>query len=641
MNKKYSLAVLALGSLALGATVSSCEDFLDQTSESELTTETVFNSVYYTGLRINKTYGLLGQDQTYSQVIPIVAGLNTDIELVDGLGASNSTANSERGVMNYNATPQMWEKGLKRVWEGLFGIIEDCNLNIEGIRASSLTNGGGSEQTQMRRYLGETLTLRAMCYLDLIRLYGDVPLKLESSKSDLSNVYNSKADRDVILDSLLLNLEEAIELLPWAYDASDYTTERITRGYACALYAQVALTRAGYAIRESAKAGYVTATENSDPTYPTQRPDDATRKSLYEKALVKLTAIINSGKHSLNPSFEDEWYQVNQRTLDAVYKENIFEIPMGLSVTGELGYTVGVRINGASTQYGPKGNSSGKLKITCMHLYSYDPADTRRDITCANYELKEEDGVLKEKTIDNKPFEIYCAKWDIRKMNEAWRQAALASTEKVMTGINVIRMRYSQVLLLYAETLNELAGPDAGYAGYAGITARQAVAMVHTRAFDQADKSSAEAWVAALPSDKDGFLDKGIAQEHAWELAGEGIRKFDLIRWNKLVSKIQESKEIFQNDITDVVPETIYFNYSDAAKTKIDLKSIQWYAIPANASEYDASFKGFGAGDSKDYLQYISAGLTTPVMNRYLMPIYESTISDSNGTLTNSYGWGN
>ena len=90
-----------------------------------------------------------------------------------------------------------------------------------------------------------------------------------------------------------------------------------------------------------------------------------------------------------------------------------------------------------------------------------------------------------------------------------------------------------------------------------------------------------------------------------------------------------------------MVPETIYFNYSDAAKTKIDLKSIQWYAIPANASEYDASFKGFGAGDSKDYLQYISAGLTPPVMNRYLMPIYESTISDSNGTLTNSYGWGN
>ena len=98
----------------------------------------------------------------------------------------------------------------------------------------------------------------------------------------------------------------------------------------------MALTRAGYAIREQAKEGYETASY-SDATYPTQRPGAAERKALYEKALKHLSEIIKSGKHSLNPSFENEWYLVNQLILDQSYHENIFEIPLGQNVTGELG----------------------------------------------------------------------------------------------------------------------------------------------------------------------------------------------------------------------------------------------------------------------------------------------------------------
>ena len=64
--------------------------------------------------------------------------------------------------------------------------------------------------------------------------------------------------------------------------------ERVTKGYAHGLLAQIALTRAGWAIREEAKSGYETATDYSDPVYPTQRPDADTRKSLYEKALEHL-----------------------------------------------------------------------------------------------------------------------------------------------------------------------------------------------------------------------------------------------------------------------------------------------------------------------------------------------------------------
>ena len=125
----------------------SCSDFLDQNSPSELNKETVYNSTYYTGLRINKIYGGLASDRTYAQDFSIVMGLNTDCELIDALDANgvHSTGNY-RGVMNYNVDPGF--NNLDKVWTDMFKIIEDANLCIEGIRQSPLmTSGSKKEQT--------------------------------------------------------------------------------------------------------------------------------------------------------------------------------------------------------------------------------------------------------------------------------------------------------------------------------------------------------------------------------------------------------------------------------------------------------------------------------------------------------------
>ena len=74
------------------ATTSCADEFLDQTSPSEMTDETVWNSTYYTSLRINKLYaGMVDGDRTYDQDITIKWGLNSDVELVDGLGATRQT----------------------------------------------------------------------------------------------------------------------------------------------------------------------------------------------------------------------------------------------------------------------------------------------------------------------------------------------------------------------------------------------------------------------------------------------------------------------------------------------------------------------------------------------------------------------
>ena len=669
MKKIFSIIAITAGALFF---TTSCSDFLDQQSPSEHTDADVWESTYYTELRVNKLYGAMGQDRTYSQDLAIVWNMNSDVELVDGLG-TNATAVSERGAMNYNMNPG-WTK-INDLWTAMYGIIEDANVNIANIRNSQLLVGGAnSQKAAMQRYLGESLTIRAMVYFDLLRIFGDIPMKLEPSKSDLSNVYLPKTDRDDIMDQLILDLEEAVEYLPWAGSVSGYTTERVTKGYAHGLLGQIALTRAGWAIREAAKNGYETAADgNSDATYPTQRPDQATRTALYQKAIEHFAAVINDATHALNPSFSDEWYKINQQTLDQEYHENMFEIPMGENVTGELGYTVGIRLNGVTEEYG-YGNSSGKMKTTATLLYSYDENDQRRDITIGSVQVRSSSYHAVEEVLGNSPFELYVGKWDPRKMNQTWLNNNLKATAKHMTGINPVKMRYANVLLWFAEAQNELYGPTTPDVT-CGLSALQALTLVHNRAFTKNTGTDEKPTLVTNPQDGGAFLTgaatsqtamfDALVQENAWEFAGEGFRKYDLIRWNLLYSKILEFKADYLDKLATAdddgtayiagvrnFQKKLYFNYSNEAKTKIDMSSITWYGIPdgKTTADYAGNVSSFGSskldtGSDKQVdtnLPSISSGLVgdgVAVRNRYLMPIGSSTISASNGMLHNSYGY--
>lgn len=651
--KTNIIKALLLGGILMGTT--SCNDFLDQTSLSEHNEENNFNSPYYTNLVLNKVYGNLTVDGAYAQVMAFSVTANTDCELIDATKVADFTAANERGFANYNASPSSWSKN-KDAWDAMYAGIEYCNRIIDGVNNGTTLYETGSNGKLMRQYKSEARTLRAMLYFDLVKNYGDVPFKMEASKNDLSNIYKPKSDRDDIMDSLIVELEEAIPDLPWVGE-SNYTTEHVTKGYAHALLAQIALQRAGWAIREHAKEGYETATENSDPTYPTQRCGASDHKKFYKIALSHLNEVINSGKHQLNDSFENEWYLVNQRVLDTKYHENLFEVPMGLNKSGERGYTVGVRVAGGTDRYGAKGNSSGKIKTTAPFFMSFQEGDSRRDITCVPYTIAVKKvgkaNLTEEKFDSNKPFALYIGKWDVRKMNEEWRQAACASSEKVPTGINEIKMRYPQVLLLYAECLNDLNGNPDDATGGAGLTARQALGMVHERAYSTADKAKAQAYINNLPSDKDGFF-KAIVQENAWELCGEGYRKYDLERWNLLSNKIDEAKQTYLNQLNNgLYPEKLFYKTTTDAEgnISIDMKSICWKIedVPSEADQKDyksTNWWGYElklADDKQDNINLIlpklSAGLNTTVKNRYLMPIPSSTIADFGHLIENSYGY--
>ena len=643
---KNIIKTIVFGGAALVA-FSSCSDFLDQKSPSDTDASNVWQSTYYTQNVLNKAYGLLCEDYTYSQVFCYTFMTNSDVEFANAYGESNAKAEGKgRDLNNYYADNDASFAKTRDAWDHIYESIEYCNNIITGLNGIDAQTTDKTEK-QLLQYKGEALTLRAMLYHELVRNWGDVPFKTEPTKNDLSNINTGKTDRDVIMDALIADLEEAINYLPWAGQNS-YTTEHVTKGYAHALLAQIALQRSGWAIREAAKEGYVTASDNSDPTYPTQRCSDEDRAKFYKLALTHLNEVISSGKHQLNPSFDNEWTLINSQTLDTQYQENIFEVPMGLGNSSELGYGIGVRF-ADNCAYALKGNSSANVQLPSTLFWQYDHSgkDTRRDITCSNFEIKVDNGVTTETMLGNKPFNIYCGKWDVRKFSNDWSAIAKIKNAKFGTGINFVKLRYSQVLLWYAEVMNELNGnPDVATGG-CGMTARQALALVHKRAYADADKAVAQSYIDAIPSDKDAFFN-AIVDENALEFAGEGVRKYELERWNLLSAKIDQMKADYMTQIYEYPEKLYYKTYTENGLVKIDMSSIRWYdkEAPENAADYKyVTFWGDEGKESNTKktnvanLEFISGGLNTPVKNRYLLPIYSSTINESEGSLQNSYGF--
>lgn len=709
-NKKF-LAVLMIGSLAL----TSCSDFLDQQPKTSYTNSEIFNNEELVNRYMEGIYSTLTGD-LYSSQLPILFGVNSDVELIDGLGANADAAN-ERGYMNYNTSNAKEWTTNDRLYGNLYKVIGDCNALIEGINASPI-----KDRPTMQVFLGEAYALRATMYMELTRIYGDVPAVFETAREDLSNVYVGKSDRDFILDEMMKDLEKAEVLLESSTKSADYPT----KWYAKALYAQIALQRCGYAIREPqrnqpyAAQGYADVVDGitypyqnasddadsrkviSDATYPTMRCSNELRIKYYQKAITKLNEIIQSGNFEVANDFADYWHQMTVRNsaADVCKKENLFEIPMKIAESGELGYTIGVRLNwdeGTSVKpYGGR-NSSGKVKVTAALLYSYDQADKRRDVTCSLIEVKDstvvEGGVTanhiaREKTIGDNPFALYVGKWDARYLYEndpVWRSQNENANAKQPYGIHVVRMRYPQVLLYYAEMYNELENSGNLPSGLTK-TAIDAINDVHKPACGGAT-------VTATTYED---ICQAIDDENKWEFAGEGFRKWDLVRWNLLVYNTLLAKDMYirqmatsyqtnlAHDVTyKVIPGTDYLMGSDAWKAYryTIFSNFDFFGDGGRQTGTDSSFgktyddlakkdkdptkvikntdtnlpsissglvgsdalytsQAHVKADAKKYIgKYNSLSPASGVLNRYIFPIPKNVLSSSNNAVTNSYGY--
>ena len=122
---------------------------------------------------------------------------------------------------------------------------------------------------------------------------------------------------------------------------------------------------------------------------------------------------------------------------------------------------------------------------------------------------------------------------------------------------NWVAYRYGEILLNYAEAMNEAFGPDAVPEGYT-MSARQALQQVRDRASSKLPK--------VVASDKETFRE-AVKHERRVELAFEDHRYWDLLRWkdamdvlNKPVLGVAVSRngEGWSYEVQEVATRTFY-----------------------------------------------------------------------------------
>ena len=122
---------------------------------------------------------------------------------------------------------------LDQGWSGTYSVIRQANLIL-----SKIDEIPDYDEAEKKKVLGQTYFFRAFHYFDLIRTFGDVPyVDRPLELSDQEGI--TRTPREQVYQHVMEDLDKAIEYLPVSWPASDYG--RVTKGAALAMKARAAL----------------------------------------------------------------------------------------------------------------------------------------------------------------------------------------------------------------------------------------------------------------------------------------------------------------------------------------------------------------------------------------------------------------
>lgn len=340
-------------------------------------------------------------------------------------------------------------------WQQHYFGINRANLaidNIPGIPKEKFT-----DQSIQVRTINEAKFLRGLLYFNLVRLFGDVPLILHNPTSvDISTLQVPRTSRDSVYRQVIADLQDATNL-PGSYTGTD--VGRATSGAAHALLAKVYITRHDWL-----------------------------------HALTELQAVLNGGYgYGLFSNFKDVFQQGTKNGI-----EHIFSVQF---------QTNGGEAN--SVQYLSLSFSSFNTGTYPIDIISdssvvklFPAGDTRRAVTFFDRQYNPATG---DTVYWNNPYAPY--------LNKFVDYSISPLTNQSLSGINFPVIRYAEVLLLYAEVLNEInGGPTAeGYSAINQVRQRAHIGNLVT-GLNQHD-----------------FRDS-LFVERRREFVQEGQRWFDLVR---------------------------------------------------------------------------------------------------------------
>lgn len=659
MKLKY-LFFAALASLGFTA----CSDFLDVDSVSKYDSEGVFGEKTEINRALNGVYAKLMSGDFYGDAYFTKFVFNSDVEFTTN--TSDVATNNSFRRFDGNSTASDVEK----FWNAAYSGVEYANNFVYYLERSPLYS---TEDAEIMQMMGEAKVIRAMFFHDLVTYFGDIPFTFEPA-SVVENYVMPIVSRDEVYKTLIEDLKSIAPYMKFAANLSN-GVERASKEFCWSMIARMAMHAGGYSLRPD--------TDNPANFGKMERP--ANYKDLYKTALAYCDSVISSATHTLSLPY----YRVFVNECNYVVNSNddpIFEIPFAKETSGNVGYVHGPKselYEGSTSGDNIWGEAKSSAALSAFYRFMFDPEDARRDYLNGLW------GYLYngEPTI-SVSYTVYNNKW-----SKLWSTSGNPESAG-NTGINFPYMRYTDVLLMYAEAANELNdGPT--------DAAKAALRQVRQRAFTNPEKI--DSYIESMSGSKDDFL-KAVLDERKFEFAGENMRWKDLVRNNLLAentyynflrylvcgengagqSAYQEMVEEYDGmpEYLDKLPSTVYYMiganpqtpsvfpntslriidiynpYDDVVVSTVPDEyralTVQYpYAWASDAGVVNAqclySFYGYIYCDQISGLVYLntngkysthapSANASLPPI-RYILPYPNAAIQRSAGAYKNYYGY--
>lgn len=650
--------------------VTGCSNFFDTSSVSTLDASEVFNSPVRTEQAIQGVYELFGENNSYRNRMACgYIGFNTDIEHSTKSDAKSAPDDelmtyalktSHKSVSSTNGTD---------IWSYLNSAIERSSNIIEGIEEfGDYTTSASEDAAKMRYYLGEAYFLRSFAYLEMVKIWGDVPARFVSLKKDADGLNAKKTDRNVIFDQLRIDLLKAADLMPWSaqipVSEAANNVGRPSKAAALALLARMDLMYAGKAMRPD------TWIDGGGSTCSVQYniKDAAKRREVYQEALEACAQIIKNEDYKLAADFETPFQQIcaDEKKYDAM--EHIWVIPFLNGARGQVLNYNAPKLPSASTSgdgsvaghlpgYGNGGSSNGHITISPWLVYKYAKNDKRREVTVVPFQWYYDNGstavkndtarVLAflgkdslEKCLYQKAASIdmfYCGKFRYEWMNQG---RELVGTDD---GVDFPIIRYADVLMMFAE---------ASVGGISGDKPDNKTGLNPLSEFNKVRTRAGLSGVAELKMDT-------IMLERAKEFAGEYIRKWDLMRWGLLRKNVKDATDYLRaiarpsGRATENIGDTLYYKYKKITTPFEAYVLDSLYGLNVGETSAPAYYnkdngwlkKNMYYSDSKDWLldaaNYIVYHEEEHLDLHQYWPIWGVNVKASPSTLWNDYGYPN
>ena len=452
MKIKIYIAVLVL----LLAGTSCNKDFLTKAPLDNVNTTNFYKTQNDALAAINAAYQPLQRPKLFNfrmWTSDIMAGNSVT-------GGANDGSDGIETIQESNFVTQSDNAGVLDLYRGPAPGILQCNIVLQKVPAINMDAGIKA------RILGEAKFLRGLYYFILVRYFGDVPLILTPQNPGDADNYPSRTPKAQVYAQIVIDLTDAMTELPLSTSYTGADIGRASKGAAAGMLAKVYLTLGQY------------------------------------QKCADLCQQVSAMGYALNADYADNFSPVKKNTV-----ESLFEV----QYSGATTYGFFDDLNQASwtsTFTGPRNQTNfvqgayGWDLPTQEFVNAYEPGDKRKDETILYPGCPQFAG------------NTYVASYSLTGYNLRKFLVPNAISPAYNTSPEDFPvLRYADILLMWAESLNELGQTSAAEAPLNLVRARAGLLNITTGL------------------SKDDFR-TAILHERRIELAFEGQRWFDLIRIN-------------------------------------------------------------------------------------------------------------